>query len=161
MWELQNHLSHTLFNLWLWASLTHYIKMQRFQNSVWCTCLWRHDAHAHAIWCSWCMLAWLSYPQNELVIVRAINELKRSVCVVSRILTTKIPSAPLGVITWLQHTWCPRFRRGTIGYGITPHQNIREIRVWALKSFMSMHVSSPNAPTCMRYAMRTQKWHLF
>jgi hypothetical protein len=101
--------------------------MQWFQNSVWCTCLWRHDAHAHAIWCSWCMLAWLGYPQNELVIARAINELKRSVCVVSRILTTKIPSAPLGAITWLQHTWCPRFRRGTIGYGITPHQNIREI----------------------------------
>jgi hypothetical protein len=32
-------------------------------------------------------------------------------------------------LTWLQHTWCPRFRHGTFGYGITPHQNKRD-KVW-------------------------------
>jgi hypothetical protein len=39
--------------------------------------------------------------------------------VASRFLTTKIPSALLEAVGWLQHTRCPRLRRGTFGHGIT------------------------------------------
>jgi hypothetical protein len=42
-------------------------------------------------------------------------------------LPTKIPSAPLVVITWLQHTWCTRFRRDTFGHGTTISTTIRRI----------------------------------
>jgi hypothetical protein len=38
---------------------------------------------------------------------------------VSRLLTTKIPSALLVAVRWLQHTRYPRFRRDTFGYGVT------------------------------------------
>jgi hypothetical protein len=37
----------------------------------------------------------------------------------NRSLTTKIHSALLVAVGWLQHTRCPRFRRGTFGYGTT------------------------------------------
>jgi hypothetical protein len=47
------------------------------------------------------------------------NYRQRRTCVASRLLTTKIPSMLLVTITWLQHTWCPRFRHGTFGYGLT------------------------------------------
>jgi hypothetical protein len=39
--------------------------------------------------------------------------------VASCILITKIPSALLVAVVWLQHTRCPSFRCGTFGYGIT------------------------------------------
>jgi hypothetical protein len=47
------------------------------------------------------------------------NQKQREIWVTSHFLTTKIPSALLVAVVWLQHTWYPRFRRGTIGYGIT------------------------------------------
>jgi hypothetical protein len=117
---------------------------------MWCTCLWRHDAYARAVWCLWCMSAWLSYPQNEIAIESTITSWE-GVCVASRILTTKIPSALLVAIMWLQRTWCPRFRHGTFSYGITtsPTQRIE----WEiLKHSMRMHVSSPKVPKCTCYA---------
>jgi hypothetical protein len=40
---------------------------------------------------------------------------------------TKIPSALLVAIIWLQHTRCPRSRCGTFGYDTTTLPNIREI----------------------------------
>jgi hypothetical protein len=43
------------------------------------------------------------YPYDEEVIARAITGRER-ICVASHILTTKIPSAPLVAVTWLQHT---------------------------------------------------------
>jgi hypothetical protein len=46
---------------------------------------------------------------------------------------TKIPSALLVAFGWLQHIWCPRFRRGTFGYGITSSP-IKRGRV-AVRSF--------------------------
>jgi hypothetical protein len=49
------------------------------------------------------------------------------VCVASHFITTMIPSAHLVAVMWLQHTWCPRFRRGIFGYGTTASPNIREI----------------------------------
>jgi hypothetical protein len=76
--------------------------------------------------------------------------------VASRILTTKIPCVPLVTITWLQQTWCPRFRRGTFGYGITTSPNKRD-RVGVWKFPMRMHVSSPKVPKCICYAMHTLK----
>jgi hypothetical protein len=53
--------------------------------------------------------------------------LRRSVCVWRvAILTTKIPSAPLVAIIWLQRTWRPRFRHGTFSYGITMSPNTKD-----------------------------------
>jgi hypothetical protein len=79
------------------------------------------------------------------------NQRQRRIWVVSRFLTTKIPSALLVVVVWLQHTRCPRLRRGTFSYGITrsPTQRIEWER---LKHSMRMHVSSPKVPKCTCYA---------
>jgi hypothetical protein len=52
------------------------------------------------------------------MIGRAINSGER-ICVTSCYLTTKIPSALLVAVVWLQHTRYPRFRRGTLDYGVT------------------------------------------
>jgi hypothetical protein len=101
--------------------------------------------------CLWCMLAWLGFPQNELVIERTITGWE-GVCVWRvAILTTKIPSALLVAIMWLQCAWRPRFRHDTFSYGITtsPTQRIEWER---LKHSMRMHVSSPKVPKCTCYA---------
>jgi hypothetical protein len=116
--ELQNNLAHTFtyfVNLGFWQLIV--LKVQYFSKLMRCICLWRHYAHARAVWCSWCTLEWLGYP-CALVIARAIKGRER-ICVTSCYLTTKIPSAPLVVVVRLQHTRYPRFRRGTFGYGIT------------------------------------------
>jgi hypothetical protein len=118
---------------------------------MWCTCLWRHDAHAHVVWCLWCMLARLGDAPNELVIERAITGWE-GVCVASRILTTKIPSALLVAIIWLQRIWRPRFRHVTFRYGMTTSPNTR-IEWEILKHSMRMHVSSPKVPKCTCYAI--------
>jgi hypothetical protein len=83
------------------------------------------------------------------------NHRRRGVCVASRALTTKIPSEPLVTITWLQHTWYPRFRRGTFGYGITTSPT-REVE-YEYGVFMRMHVSMPKVPKCICHAMHTLK----
>jgi hypothetical protein len=111
-----------------------------------CTCLWRHYAHARAVWCSWCTLEWPGYPYDELVTARAIIGRER-IGVASRLLTTKIPSALLVAVVWLQHTRCPRFRRGTFGYGITTSPTREEEYEYGV--FMRMHVSMPKVPNCI------------
>jgi hypothetical protein len=50
--------------------------------------------------------------------------------VASRFLTTKIPSALLVAVVWLQHTRCPRFRRGTFGYGIVVWTSLGPLPRW-------------------------------
>jgi hypothetical protein len=132
VWELQNNFAHTLIDLWTWVLMTHFIAVRWFWKFVWCTCLWKHDAHVHVVWCSWCMLVRLGHPQNELVTGGTITGWE-GVCVASRILTTKIPSMLLVAVMWLQRTGCPRFRRGTFGYGTTTSPNKRD-RVW-VRSF--------------------------
>jgi hypothetical protein len=72
------------------------------------------------------------HPQNELV-TGGTSTSWEGVCVASRILTTKIPSMLLVAVMWLQRTGCPRFRRGTFGYGTTTSPNKRD-RVW-VRSF--------------------------
>jgi hypothetical protein len=72
------------------------------------------------------MLAWLSYPPNELVIGRTITGWEGVHVWRVAILTTKIPSALLVAIMWLQRTWGPRFRHGTFSYGITTSPNTRD-----------------------------------
>jgi hypothetical protein len=99
------------------------------------------------------MQEWLGYPY-ELVTARAIKGRKR-IWVASRFLTTKIPSALLVAVVRLQHTRCPRFRRGTVGYGITHHQS-REVRQ-KYGVFMRMHVGIPKLPKCICYAVHAQK----
>jgi hypothetical protein len=102
------------------------LRCNAFQKVMWCTWLWRHDAYAQVLWCLWCMLTWLSYPPNELVIGRTITGWE-GVCVWwVAILTTKIPSAFLVAIMWLQRTWRPRFRHDTFSYGITKSPNTRD-----------------------------------
>jgi hypothetical protein len=120
------------------------------------TCSWRHYAHTHAVWCSWCTLEWLGYPYDELMTARAIKG-REKIWVASRFLTTKIPTALLVVVVWLQHTWYPRSCHGTFGYGITtsPTRGVEyEHRV-----FMRMHVSIPKLPRCISDAVHAQKQH--
>jgi hypothetical protein len=78
---------------------------------------------------------------------------------VSRFLTTKLPSALLMAVVQLQHTRCPRFRRGTFGYGVTTSP-MKRGRV-GVRVFMRMHVSMPKLPECICYAVHAQKLHLF
>jgi hypothetical protein len=135
------------------------LRCNTFQKLMWCTCLWRHDAYAHIVWCLWCMLARLSYPQNELVIGMKITGWEK-VCVASHILITMIPSVHLVAVTWLQRMWCPRFRRGTIGYGTTVSPNIREISMCREVS-TRMHVNSPKVPKCTCYANACSRRDIF
>jgi hypothetical protein len=128
---------------------------QCFSTLVWCTCLWRHDAYAHVVWCLWCMLARLGYPQNELVVERTITGWE-GVGVASRILTTMIPSAHLVAVMWLQRTWCPRFRRGTFGYGTTTSPNIREI-LWVGKFPCECTLVHPRFPNAHAMQMHAQE----
>jgi hypothetical protein len=117
--KLQNNLAHTFNYPCEFELLTsHYFKVQKFPKLMRCTYLWRHYAHAHVVWCSWCTLEWLAYPSDELGIAKAILG-REGIWMASRFLTTKIPSALLVAVVWLQHTRCPRFRRGTFGYRIT------------------------------------------
>jgi hypothetical protein len=134
--------------------MTHYIEVQWLKKLMRCTCLWGHDAHAHAVWCLWCKLVQLGYPHVDLVIARSITGRER-ICVASHILIAKIPSAPLVTITWLQHPWCPRFRCSTFGYGITTSPT-REVE-YEYGISTRVHVSSPKVPKCICHAMHTQK----
>jgi hypothetical protein len=68
----------------------------------------------------------------------------------------QIPSALLVAVTWLQHTWRPRFRRGTFGYRRTTSPT-REVE-YEYRVFMRMHVSMPKVPKCMCYAIHAKKW---
>jgi hypothetical protein len=123
-----------------------------------CTCLWRHYAHTRAVRCSWCTLEWLGYPYDESVIAKAIIG-REGIGVASRFLTTKILSVLLVAVVWLQHTRCPRFRRGTFGYGRTTSPT-REVE-YEYGVFMRMHVSMPKVPKCICYAIHAKKWHEF
>jgi hypothetical protein len=126
---------------------------------MWCTCLWRHDACAHVVWCLWSTLARLGYPPNELVVERTITGWEE-VCVASRIITTMIPSAHLVAVMWLQRTWCPRFRRGIFGYGTTASPNIREISM-SREASMRMPVSSLKVHKCTCYAKACSRRDIF
>jgi hypothetical protein len=74
--------------------------------------------------------------------------------VTSCYLTTKIPSALLVAVVWLQHTRHPRFRRGTFDYEVTTSPNQRG-RV-GVRRFMRMHISIPMLPKCTCYAVHAQ-----
>jgi hypothetical protein len=119
MWELQTILLTPLLNLWNWgvddslfwsAMILKKADAMHMLVTTWCTCpcgmvlMMQVSTTRFPIW-------WVSGCEG--------NHMQRRICVASRILTTKIPSALLVAITWLQHTWCPRFCRGTFGYGIT------------------------------------------
>jgi hypothetical protein len=129
--------------------MTHYIAVQWFWNLVWCTCLWRHDAPAHAVWCSWCTLLRLGYPHDELVIAREITDRER-IWVASRILTTMIPSALLVPVMWLKHTWCPSVPSRHLWLWDKTSPNERDW-LWVRKfpcECMLVHLRFPNAPQC-------------
>jgi hypothetical protein len=146
----RNNLAHTFtyfVNFW-GSDNSLFWKRNTFQ-------IWR-DAYACAAWCLWCMLEWLGY-SYALMIGNAIDSRGR-ICVTSCYLTTKIPSALLVAVMWLQHTRYPRFRRGTFDYEVTTLPNKRgRVRV---RSLMRMHVSIPMLPKCICYAAHAQKPHL-
>jgi hypothetical protein len=75
------------------------------------------------------------------------NQSRERICVTSCYLTTKIPSALLVAVGWLQHTRYPRFRHGTFDYGVTTSPDKRG-RV-GVRSFMWMHVSITMLPKCI------------
>jgi hypothetical protein len=83
------------------------------------------------------------------------NQSSERICVTRCYLTTKIPSALLVAVVWLQHTRYPRFRRGTFDYGVTISPNKRG-RV-GVRGFMRMHVKMPMLPICICYAAHAQK----
>jgi hypothetical protein len=145
----RNNLAHTF---------TYFANFEVFDNSLFWKCntfqSWC-NAYACAVWCSRCTLERLSYPY-VLIIGRAINSRER-ICVTSCYLTTKIPSALLVAVVWLQHTRYPRFRRGTFDYGVTTSPNKRG-RV-GVRNFMRMHVSIPMLPKCICCAVHAQKQH--
>jgi hypothetical protein len=113
----RNNLAHTFTYFANFEVLTTrcFESVTLFQS--WC------NAYACAVWCSWCTLEWLGYPY-ALMIGKAINS-REGICVTSCYLTTKIPSALLVAVGWLQHTRYPRFRRGTFDYGVTTSPNKR------------------------------------
>jgi hypothetical protein len=145
----RNNLAHTF---------TYFANFWGFDNSLFWKCntfqSWC-DAYAGAVWHSWCKLEWLGYPY-ALMIGRAVNSRGR-ICVMSCYLTTKIPSALLVAVVWLQHTRYPRFRRGTLDYGVTTSPNERG-RV-GVRSFLRMHANIPMLPKCTCYAAHAQKPH--
>jgi hypothetical protein len=85
------------------------------------------------------------------------NRRRRRIWVASRFLTTKIPSALLVAVVWLQHTRCPRFRRDTFGYGITTSPT-REAE-YEYGVFMRMHVRIPKLPKCICHVVHAQNQH--
>jgi hypothetical protein len=101
------------------------LRCNAFQKVMWCAGLWRHDAYARVVWCLWCMLAWLGYPRNELVVEKTITGWE-GVCVASRDSHNQDTSALLVAIMWLQRTWRPRFRHGTFSYEITMSPNTKD-----------------------------------
>jgi hypothetical protein len=143
----RNNLAHTFtyFAIFWDFDDSLFWKCNTFQG--WC------NAYACAVWCSWRTLEWLGYPY-ALMIGNTIKSRGR-ICATSCYLTTKIPSALLVAVVWLQHTWYPRFRRGTFDYGVTTSPN-KEVGV---RSFMRMHVSILMLPKCTCYAAHAQKPH--
>jgi hypothetical protein len=156
MQKLQNNLAHTLLNLVnLKCQRLFIFKVHNFQN--WC------DAHAvkTLCTCSCSMVHMMDVRMTRLPVWRVSdckgNHRQRGIWVASRFLITKIPSALLVAITWLQHTWCPRFCRGTFGYGITTSPT-REVE-YEHGVFVRMHISIPKFPKCICYVVHAQKQH--
>jgi hypothetical protein len=149
-WDLQTILLPPLLNfakLRCWRLIS--LKCNDFKKLMRCTCLRRHDAHVHAVWCLWCKLVQLGYPYDELMVARAIT-VREGIWVVSRFPTIKIASALLVAVVWLQHTWCPRFRHGTSGYGTTTSP--RKESGYEYGVFMRMYISIPMVSNA--YAMQ-------
>jgi hypothetical protein len=96
------------------------------------------------------MLERPGYPYDELAIARVITG-KERICVASLFPTTKIPSALLVAVMWLQHTRCPRFYRGTFGYGITTSP-IERGEVWSQSFLCECRLVHPGFPNV--YAMQ-------
>jgi hypothetical protein len=60
MRKLWNRLAHTFTyfaSLGFWQLIV--LKVQHFSKLTRCICVWRHYAHARAVWCPWCTLGWL------------------------------------------------------------------------------------------------------
>jgi hypothetical protein len=107
----KNNLAHTFtyFAIFLrfWQLVV--LKVQYFSKLMQCICL-----------CDMVLMMHVGMTRLPICVsdYRA-NQSRERICVTSCYLTTKIPSAFLVAVGWLQHTRYPRFRRGTFGYGIT------------------------------------------
>jgi hypothetical protein len=117
MRKFQNRLAYTFTyfaNLGFWT--THCFESAILFKVDAMHILWRHYAHVRAVWCSWCTLGWLVTHMSQWL--QGQSKVER-ICVTSCYLTTKIPSALLVAVGWLQDTRYPRFHRRTFGYGVT------------------------------------------
>jgi hypothetical protein len=134
-------------NLGFWQFLI--LKVQYFSKLMQCVCKCGMVLMMHV------RMTWLPMCVSDC----KGNQSRKRICVMSCYLTTKIPSALLVAVVWLQHTRYPRFCRGTFDYGVTTSPNKRgRVGVW---SFMRMHVSVPTLPKCTCYAAHAQKQHFF
>jgi hypothetical protein len=156
MRELQNDLAHTLLiflNLRCWHLII--LRRNKFQVDA------MHMLVKTLCTCSCSMVLMMHVRMTRLPIWWVSdckgNHRQRRIWVASRFLTTKIPSALLVAVVWLQHTRCPRFLRGTFGYGITTSPS-REAE-YEYGVFMRMHVSIPKLPKCICYVVHAQKQH--
>jgi hypothetical protein len=87
------------------------------------------------------------------------NQMQRRIWVESRFLTTKIPRALLVAVVWLQHTRCPRLRRGTFSYGMTTSPNTKD-RVGDIENTPSVcMLVHPRFPTHMLCKCMLKKRH--
>jgi hypothetical protein len=80
----------------------------------------------------------------------------RRVCMASRILTTKIPSALPVAIIWLPRIWRPRFRRSTFGYGTTASPT-QERQVWVRKFSCECTLVHPRFPNAHAMQLHAQE----
>jgi hypothetical protein len=120
------------------------LKVQYLSELTRCTCLCSMVLMMHV------RMTWLPICVSD----GKGNQSREGICVMSCYLTTKIPSALLVAVVWLQHTRYPRFRRDTFDYGVTTSPNKRgRVRV---RSFMRMHVSIPMLSKCTCYAAHAQ-----
>jgi hypothetical protein len=152
----KNNLAHTFTyfanfrgfdNLLFWKCHTFQVDAMHMLVKTLCTCSCGMVLMMHV------RMTWLPICVNDCKAIKG----RERVCVTSCYLTTKVPSAPLVAVGWLQHTRYPRFRRGTFDYGVATSPNKRG-RV-GVQSFMWMHVSISMLPECICYAGHVQKQH--
>jgi hypothetical protein len=118
MWKLQNNPAHTLLHLRMrGVDNSLFLRCKNFQVDAMhmlvktlCTCSCGMVLMMH-VRMTWLPIWWVSDCKG--------NEGREGIWMASCFLTTKIPSALLVAVVWLQHTRYPKFRHDTFGYGIT------------------------------------------
>jgi hypothetical protein len=106
--KLQNRLAHTFTHFAKFGvSTTHCFESAILFKLMRCIC-----------WCGMVLMMRVRMTRLPICVSDCKgNQSRERICVTSFYLTTKIPSALLVAVGWLQHTRYPRFRRGTLTMG--------------------------------------------